>query len=201
MNSQLSSQLWFEPGINGLPYEIPIHPNLVHFTIGLFIIGIVFDVAGTLFPLERPILKYFGFTALRSGFYDVGWYNLLGAAVMTPFTVAMGFFELVLANPPAGEKSHWGLSAGSTMILHGLGGIFLLAAIIALTVWRGLQRYHWRSNKVRQVQWLYLLAAIAVIAIMYLQGTLGGQLGGDFGLHTTAADLLRQGKNPNLVLK
>jgi uncharacterized membrane protein len=113
----------------------------------------------------------------------------------------MGFFELVLANPPVGEKSHWGLSVGSTMLFHGLGGIFLLAAIIALTVWRGLQRYHWRVKKARQVQWLYLLVAIVVISIMYLQGTLGGQLGGDFGLHTTAADLLRQGKNPNEVLK
>lgn len=201
MKSQISSQLWFEPGPNGLPYELPIHPNLVHFTIGLFIIAIFFDIAGRLFPLERPILKFFGFEALRSGFHDVGWFNLLGAAVMTFFTVAMGFFEIILASPPAGEKSHWGLEAGTTMALHGLGGIFILAAIVAMTVWRGMQRYRWRANKIAQVQWLYLLAGIAIIVIMYFQGTLGGQLGGDFGIHTTAADLLRQGKNPNEVLK
>jgi len=201
MKSPISSQLWFEPGINGLPYELPIHPNLVHFTIGLFIIAIVFDLAGTFFPLDRPILKTFGFTALRSGFYHVGWYNLLASAIITFFTVAMGFFELVLANPPTGEKSAWGLAVGTTMVLHGLGGIFLLAAIVAMTVWRGLQRYHWRSNKVRQVQWLYLLGGIAIMLIMYIQGTLGAQLGDEFGIHTTAADLLRQGKNPNVVLK
>ncbi len=29
-------------GANDLPYAIPIHPNLVHFTIGLFAIGIAF---------------------------------------------------------------------------------------------------------------------------------------------------------------
>ena len=32
-------------GANNLPYSIPIHPNLVHFTIGLFAIGIAFDFA------------------------------------------------------------------------------------------------------------------------------------------------------------
>jgi uncharacterized membrane protein len=90
MNSQLSSQLWFKPGINGLPYELPIHPNLVHFTIGLFIIGITFDIAGTLFPLERPIFKYFGFTALRSGFYsgfqldEVQWQPVNSDALVQP---------------------------------------------------------------------------------------------------------------------
>jgi len=32
-------------GPNDLPYKIPIHPNLVHLTIGLFAIGIAFDIA------------------------------------------------------------------------------------------------------------------------------------------------------------
>ena len=33
-------------GPNDLPYAIPVHPNLVHLTIGLFAIGIAFDFAG-----------------------------------------------------------------------------------------------------------------------------------------------------------
>ena len=33
-------------GPNDLPYALPVHPNLVHFTIGLFAIAIAFDVAG-----------------------------------------------------------------------------------------------------------------------------------------------------------
>jgi uncharacterized membrane protein len=201
MKSQLIDQLWFKVGANGLPYEIPIHPNLVHFTLGLFIIGIIFDIAATLFPLERPILKFFGFTALRSGFYDVGWYNLLAAAVITFFTAAMGFFEIILANPPTDVKSRWGLGALTTMVLHGVGGILILGAIVAMTVWRGWQRYRWRKDKPRQVQWLYLLAGIALLGILYVHGTLGAQLGDEFGIHNTAADLLRQGKNPNMVLK
>jgi uncharacterized membrane protein len=201
MNSQLIEQLGLKLGANGLPYEIPMHPNLVHLTLGLFIIAIIFDIAGTLFPLERPIFKFLGLTAIRSGFFDVGWYNLLGAVFVTFFTVAAGFFELLLANPPTNVKSAWGLGAGTTMLLHGLGGVLLLGLIVAMTVWRGLQRYRWRKDASRQVQWSYLAVGIAILGIMFVHGTLGAHLGGDFGIHNTAANLLRQGKNPNLLLK
>jgi uncharacterized membrane protein len=201
MNSQLVDQLWFKLGANRLPYEFPMHPNLVHFTLGLFIIAIAFDIAGTLFPLERPLFKFLALPAVRSGLFDVGWYNLLAAAIITFFTVAAGFFEMMLADPPANVKSAWGLGAGTTMLLHGLGGVFLLAAIIAMTVWRGFQRYRWRSDAPRQVQWSYLAVGIAILGIMFVHGTLGAHLGADFGIHNTAANLLRQGKNPNLLLK
>lgn len=201
MNSQLIDSLGLKLGGNGLPYEIPIHPNLVHFTLGLFIIAIFFDIAGAIFPLERPIFKILGLRAIRSGFFDVGWYNLLGSVVVTFFTVAAGFFELLLANPSIDRKSDWGLSASWTMLLHGLGGVFLLGVIVAMAVWRGLQRYHWRKDASRQVQWIYLLAGIAILGILYVHGTLGGQLGSEFGVHVTAAKLLQEGKNPNLLLK
>lgn len=201
MNSQLIDSLGLKLGGNGLPYEIPIHPNLVHFTLGLFIIAIFFDIAGAIFPLERPIFKILGLRAIRSGFFDVGWYNLLGSVVVTFFTVAAGFFELLLANPSIDRKSDWGLSASWTMLLHGLGGVFLLGIIVAMAVWRGLQRYHWRKDASRQVQWIYLLAGIAILGILYVHGTLGGQLGSEFGVHVTAAKLLQEGKNPNLLLK
>jgi uncharacterized membrane protein len=70
-----------------------------------------------------------------------------------------------------------------------------------MTVWRGFQRYRWRSDAPRQVQWSYLAVGIAILGIMFVHGTLGAHLGADFGIHNTAADLLRQGKNPNLLLK
>lgn len=201
MTLQLVNLWGFKLNANNLPYELPIHPNLVHFTLGLFILAIIFDIAATLFPLEKPIFKFFAIPAIRSGFYDVGWYNLLAAAIVTFFTVAAGFFEIMLANPPTDLKSAWGLNAGTTMLLHGLGGIFLLASIIAMTVWRGFQRYIWRRDAVRQVQWSYLLVGIALLGVLYVHGTLGAQLGDEFGVHTTAADLLRQGKNPSVLLK
>ncbi|MEH1883815.1 MULTISPECIES: DUF2231 domain-containing protein [unclassified Nostoc] len=190
MNSQLIEQLRLRLGANGLPYEIPVHPQLVHLTLGLFIIAIIFDIAGVLFSLEKPIFKFLGLTAIRSSFFDVGWYNLIAAAVITFFTVAAGFFELLLANPPVDQKSAWGLSAGWTMLLHGLGGILLLAIVVAMTVWRGLQRYRWRKDASRQVQWSYLLAGIAILGILFVHGTLGAQLGEEFGVHVTAANTI-----------
>lgn len=205
MNSQLVQQLVDQLGIklgaNGLPYEIPMHPQLVHFTLGLFIIAIAFDIAGNFFHLERPIFKFLALTAIREGFYDVGWYNLLACAIVTFFTVGAGFFEIMLANPPVNMKSAWGLGAGPTMLLHGLGGVFLLAAIVGMTVWRGFQRYRWRRDAAREVQWSYLVVGMAILGILFVHGTLGAHMGDEFGIHNTAADLLRQGKNPNLLLK
>ncbi|BAY11300.1 DUF2231 domain-containing protein [Calothrix sp. NIES-2098] len=201
MNSQFIDSLGLRLGANGLPYEIPIHPQLVHLTLGLFIIGIIFDIAGAIFLIERPIFKFLGLTAIRSGFFDVGWYNLLAAAVVTFFTVAFGFFELLLANPLVEKKTAWGLSPGLTMLLHGLGGVLLLAIIVAMTVWRGLQRYRWRKDASRQVQWSYLLAGIAILGILYVHGTLGAQLGEELGIHVTAAKLIQEGTNPDLLFK
>ncbi|BAY89581.1 MULTISPECIES: DUF2231 domain-containing protein [unclassified Tolypothrix] len=201
MNSQLIDQLGLKLTANGLPYEIPLHPQLVHLTLGLFIIAILFDIAATLFPIEKPIFKFLGLPAIRAGLFDVGWYNLLAAATVTFFTVAAGFFELLLANPPVNEKSAWGLSAPLTMLLHGLGGVLLLATMVGMAVWRGLQRYRWRKDSPRQVQWSYLLLGIVILGILYVHGTLGAQLGEEFGIHVTAAKLLQQGTNPDLFFK
>jgi uncharacterized membrane protein len=66
-----------------------------------------------------------------------------------------------------------------------------------LTVWRGFQRYLWRKEMARQVQWSYLAAGLFIFLLMFLQGTLGSHLGGEFGIHTTADQLLKMGENPN----
>lgn len=76
------------------------------------------------------------------------------------------------------------------MLLHGLGGVLLLAIIVAMTVWRGLQRYRWRKDTSRQVQSSYLLAGIAILGILFVHGTLGAQLGEEFGIHVTAANTI-----------
>ena len=107
----------------------------------------------------------------------------------------------MLAKLPANVEIDWGFGAKATLLLHGLGGILLLAAIVAMAVWRGLQRYRWRRNSPRQVQWSYLLVGIVLLGIMYVQGTLGAQLGDEFGIHVTAANLLENSKNPNVQLK
>jgi uncharacterized membrane protein len=197
---QQFKQIGLQVGSNGLPYHQPIHPNLVHLTLGLFIIAILFDWAGTLFPLGKPVLRFLSLPTLRSSFYDVGWYNLVAAAGITFFTVAVGLFELLLADPLPNQTSAWGLDAGSTMLLHGVGGVILLGIIVGLTIWRGWQRYQ-RHQRIRQVQWSYLALGAIMLGVLFIHGTLGAQLGEDFGVHNTAVLLLRDGQNPNTVLK
>jgi uncharacterized membrane protein len=200
MNPDLLEQFGNWLGSNGLPYPVPIHPAFVHLTLGLFIAAIAFDIVAALFPLEKPIFKYLAVPATRSALFDVGWYNLLAAAVITFFTVAAGFFEISLAVPLADVKSAWGLQALQTMILHGVGGVVLLTLIVAMTVWRGFQRYAWRRDQSRQVQWSYLLAGLIIFGLMFAQGTLGAHLGGEFGIHVTADQLLYLGENPDQQL-
>jgi uncharacterized membrane protein len=201
MNSALIEQLGNQLGANGLPYIVPIHPNLVHLTLGLFIVAIGFDIVGTLFILEKPIFKFLAIPATRSNFFDVGWYNMLAAAIITFFTVAAGFYEIMLANPSTTIKSAWGLQAMETMLWHGVGGVVLLLLIVAMTVWRAFQRYLWRKDRAQQVQWSYLLAGLGIFALMFVHGTLGAQLAAEFGVHITADRLLELGQNPNVVLK
>ena len=111
-------------GPNDLPYAVPIHPTLVHFTIGLFVIAIAFDIAGALYPIEKRIFRFLALPITRGGFHDVGWYNLLACAVITFFTVAAGFFEMLLAVPIPGVTSTIGLQSMETMLWHGVGGAF-----------------------------------------------------------------------------
>jgi uncharacterized membrane protein len=124
----------------------------------------------------------------------------MAAAIITFFTVTAGFYEMLLAAPLADVTSAWGFQALETMIWHGVGGVLILTLIVAMTVWRGVQRFRWRKDMARQVQWSYLAAGLAIFLLMFLQGTLGAHLGGEFGIHVTADQLLHLGENPNQQL-
>ena len=187
-------------GANGLPYSLPIHPNLVHLTIGLFVIAIAFDIAGALYPLEKRVFRFLALPVTRSGFHDVGWYNLLACCVVTFFTVAAGFYEMLLAVPLPGVTSTFGLESMVTMLWHGVGGVVLLLVIVAMTIWRGFQRFLWRKDLGRQVQWLYLLVGLAMFLLLGLHGTLGAQLAAEFGVHIAADQLLAAGADLHTAL-
>ncbi|MEA5617675.1 DUF2231 domain-containing protein [Cronbergia sp. UHCC 0137] len=200
MNPELVTQLNIQLGANGLPYTIPIHPNLVHLTLGLFIIGITFDIVGMLFPLEMWAFKYLGISVKRAQLFDVGWYNMVGSSTITFATVAAGFYEMFLATPASDIKSAWGLKAMETMMWHGMGGLVLLALIVGMTFWRGWQRYVSYKDEDQEVQWSYILAGLTIMFVMYIHGTLGAQLAAEFGVHNTADSLLRLGEDVNTVL-
>ncbi|NMF85376.1 DUF2231 domain-containing protein [Nodosilinea sp. P-1105] len=199
MNPDLLDQLGEQLGPNGLPYYLPIHPNLVHLTLGLFIVAISFDIVGALFPLEKRVFKFLAIPATRSNFFDVGWFNMVAAAVVTFPTVAAGFYEMLLAQPLSDGVSAWGLESLETMLWHGVGGVVLLALITGMAIWRGFQRYVWRKDRARQVQWSYLLAGLGVFTLMFAHGTLGAQLAAEFGVHISANQLLRAGEDLTML--
>jgi uncharacterized membrane protein len=193
LTNPLIEQLAPRLGANHLPYVVPIHPTLVHFTIGLFVIAITFDLAAAFYPLERRVFRFLALPVTRAGLHDVGWYNLLACAVVSFLTVAAGFFEMLLADPLPGVVSDLGLGSAATQLWHGVGGVVLLLVIVLMTVWRGFQRFRWRRDMGRQVQWLYLLAGLALFPVFGLHGTLGAELAAEFGVHITADQLLAAG--------
>ena len=187
-------------GPNDLPYTIPIHPNLVHLTIGLFSIGIAFDFAGAFYPLEKRVFRFLALPVTRTGFHDVGWYNLLACSIFTFFTVAAGFYEMLLAVPLPGVKTILGQGAITTMLWHAVGGVALLLIIVAMTIWRGYQRFVWRKDLGRQVSWIYLACGVLILLLMGVHGSLGAWLASDFGVHITADQLIASGANLSEVL-
>tara|TARA_Y100000589_G_scaffold181162_1_gene171515 strand:- start:14 stop:691 length:678 start_codon:yes stop_codon:yes gene_type:complete len=188
-------------GPNDLPYKIPIHPNLVHLTIGLFAIGIAFDIAGAFYPFEKRIFRFLAFPVTRVGFHDVGWYNVLAASFITFFTVATGFFEMLLAVPIPEVKSILGQNAISTMLWHAVGGVAILLIMISMTIWRGYQRFVFRKDYGRQVSWAYIFLGSFILVLMGLHGSLGAWLASDFGVHITADQLLVRGEDLNQIFK
>lgn len=187
-------------GANDLPYSIPIHPNLVHLTIGLFSIGIAFDFAGAFYPLEKRVFRFLALPVTRTGFHDVGWYNVLACSIITFFTVAAGFYEMLLAVPLPGVKTILGQGAITTMLWHAVGGVALLLIIVAMTIWRGYQRFVWRKDLGRQVSWVYLACGVVILLVMGVHGSLGAWLASEFGVHVTADQLLASGIDLKEVL-
>jgi uncharacterized membrane protein len=157
------------------------------------VIAIVFDLAGALYPLEKRLFRFLQLPVTRAGLHDVGWFNLLACAGITFFTVGAGFYEMLLAQPIAGVVSSIGLGSAATMLWHGVGGVVILLVIVAMTVWRGYQRFAWRRDLGRQVQWSYLVVGLVLFGVIGLHGTLGAELAAEFGVHITADQLLAAG--------
>jgi uncharacterized membrane protein len=62
-----------------------------------------------------------------------------------------------------------------------------------MAVWRGYQRFRWRREMGRQVQWSYLLVGLLMFGVFGVHGTLGAELAAEFGVHITADQLLATG--------
>ena len=114
--------------------------------------------------------------------------------------MAAGFYEMLLAVPLPGVKTILGQGAITTMLWHAVGGVALLLIIVAMTVWRGYQRFVWRKDLGRQVSWIYLACGVLILLLMGVHGSLGAWLASEFGVHITADQLIASGANLSEVL-
>lgn len=136
----------------------PAHPLLVNFTAGLFPAAVLADWLGRL--LRRKSLS------------AAGWWMLLFAAVITPFTALAGWMWF----REVGDMRHWQMAA------HPWLGTFLAIAIPSLAIWRG--RIQRRASEVGMA---YLVIATVVLAAIAVQGHLGATMSFGSGHETSSA--------------
>lgn len=136
-----------EKGPHDLLTSPPAHPILVNFTAGLFPAAVLADWLGRL--LRRKPL------------HVAGWWMLLFAAVVTPFTALAGWdwYRQV------GDMDHW------QMTIHPWLGTSLAILVPAIASWRG--RFHFRSEDPSR---RYLVCATFLLLALILQGHLGGTM-------------------------
>ena len=133
------------------PKRSDCYPDLVHLTIGLFAIRIAFDFAGAFYPLEKRLFRFLALPVTRSDFHDVGWFKLMSCSGITFFTVAAGFHEMLLAVPLPDIRSILDQTAVTPWSGMPSEASRCLLVIVAMTIWRRLQRFIWRKDIGRQV--------------------------------------------------
>ncbi len=125
----------------------PLHPILVNFTAALLPVSVISDVLGVV--LRKESLK------------TAGWWTLLYAAVLTPFTAFAGWLWM----RSMADMDH------PQMSVHKWLGMALAAVFIAMVLWRW--RIYRRGNSPSNV---YLGAVGVVVIALVIQGHLGGTM-------------------------
>lgn len=139
----------------------PVHPILVHFPIALLPLSVAADLVG--FFAHVPSLSH------------TGWWALLGAAAGGVATVAAGFFDMSRADLT--EEVHVRVHR------HMYVGLVLLTVIVGLAIWRGFLYF---DDLI--VPMLYLDLGVLGVALVGLQGWLGGKLVFDDGVFVRQQD-------------
>jgi plastocyanin/uncharacterized membrane protein len=124
------------------------HPIFVNFTAALLPLALLSDVLGLLFR--------------RQSLHSAGWWMTFYEALITPFTVAAGWWWKHMAGPHLPPK---------IISVHQWLGTSAALLFFALAYWR------WRSYKAgRPPSFAYLaFAIVAAVALVY-QGSLGGAM-------------------------
>ena len=127
-----------------------IHPTVVHFAIGLFIVSVLFDVFA-------KILK-------REQWHFAGWLNLLVGTLATVLAVGFGMTAELKLKPS--------LIAHTTLDVHKLLAFSTLFLVVMLFAWRaGL-----RGKFPNKGALLYLLLSLVGVGLMTGTGYYGGEM-------------------------
>ena len=125
----------------------PVHPILVNFTAALVPVSLAADLLGRL--------------SRRRSLADTGWWTLLAAVLVTPLTAAAGWYWMHQMQ----DMDH------PQMPIHKWLGI-ALAVLLPLLLWG-----RWRSyRKGESPGWVYLASAALIVALLVVQGHLGGTM-------------------------
>ena len=155
MNATLAS--WIAAALNAFDLKAAIlakhaqHPVIVHFPIALFIVSVVFEIIALW--RKQPVLA------------SVAYFNLLGAAISIPFTIATGL--------AAWQWQLEGATLKGNLRLH-LVFATTTAAIILILFWK---RFRLRKNGNSPSPAYFALMALGLLTIT-VTGHLGGILSG-----------------------
>jgi uncharacterized membrane protein len=139
-----------------LRWSAPLHPILVHFTIALTSISLVFDIAARLF--RAPSLA------------DVGWWTLAAATIITILTIGSGIASRIRLPVEESDARSW-------LRAHMALGPAFFGMLVAITVWRADS---WNDH--RPVSAWYLISLGFAAGVMTIQGFLGGELVYRYGM-------------------
>jgi len=127
-----------------------IHPILVHFTIALFSLSVLFDILGKLTRNQR--------------FHSAAWYNLIFASLSVIATVIFGL--IAEARAPHTDAGHALLKTHETL------GFIVLGIILILTIWRIILKGKMPTKALAA----YLVIAILGVGLMFVGGYYGGEM-------------------------
>ncbi|HEY0970735.1 MAG TPA: DUF2231 domain-containing protein [Gemmatimonadales bacterium] len=133
----------------------PLHPILVHFTIALTSSSLLFDTLGRVLAV--------------SSLGDAAWWTLAAALPATLGAIVSGVTSRRRLPMEEGEARSW-------LRAHMALGPVFAGLLVAVAFWRGAARADGAP-----VSWSYLAALGVVVAVMAVQGYLGGELVYRFG--------------------
>src|SRR5262245_10092267 len=128
------------------------HPVIIHFPIALFIASLAFDFLAIW--RRNPVLA------------TVAYYNLLGAALVTPVAIASGLV--------AWQWQLEGARLKGNLLLHMVFALSASGMILVLCGWRFRQQGTSRRPQGR----VYMAVALGALVLITLAGHLGGILSG-----------------------